>query len=322
LNVFAGVGDSGLRRLDNKRITTAPNEIILFSCVRNEILRLPYFLAYHRALGISRFIFVDNESEDGTQDFLLGENDVHLFVTSESYAQNNYGVAWLTNLLNEHGTSHWTLTLDADELLIYPYCEQIGLREFTTFLDVSKYDALATFMLDMYSCKPIAITNYASGEPFRNVCNYFDSVNYVRDATGIPIRGGVRHRLFWEGRERAKPSPFLKKIPLVRWRSGLHYKLSTHIISDVRLSPVTGALQHFKFFSDFYELSKRESERKEHWDGGAQYAAYWDTLKQNPDLSGFYENSVRYESSKQLVQLGLVQVSDSYVDFARKFLGN
>jgi hypothetical protein len=224
--------------------------------------------------------------------------------------------------LNEHGTSHWTLTLDADELLIYPYCEQCGLREFTTFLDFSKVDAFATFMMDMYSCKPIALTKYASGEPFRNACNYFDWDNYVRDADGIPIRGGVRHRLFWQGCERDKPSPFLKKIPLVRWRSGLYYKLSTHIISDVTLSHVTGALQHFKFFSDFYELAKRESERKEHWDAGAQYTAYWDTLKNIPDLSGYYEDSVRYENSQQLVQLGLVQVTDSYVEFIKKFVGS
>lgn len=316
------MGTFKLHRLDSRSIVSSSDEIILFSCVRNEILRLPYFLDYYRSLGISKFIFVDNDSEDDTRDYLLSQSDVHLFATSESYAQNNYGVAWLTSLLKEYGTNHWTLTLDADELLIYPYCEQIGLCEFTKFLDAAGSDALVTFMLDMYSCKPIALTKYASGEPFRNVCNYFDTGNYVRDAAGVPVRGGVRHRLFWETREREKPSPFLKKIPLVRWRYGLYYQLSTHIISDVKLSPVTGALQHFKFFSDFYVLAKRESERKEHWDGGAQYAAYWDTLKNIPDLSGHHEGSVCYENSHQLVQLGLIQVTDSYADFAKRLVGN
>lgn len=305
-----------LHRLDSKPISLSSDEIILFCCIRNEVIRLPYFLEYYRIFGVNRFLFVDNDSADGSRDFLLSEGDVHLFGTRESYAANNYGVSWLAFLLNEFGTNHWTLTLDADELLIYPFCEQIGIRDLTKFLDASKADALATFMLDMYSRAPIALAKYESGQSFIDVCNYFDRNNYVKDAAGVPVRGGARHRLFWAGRQRPKPSPFLKKIPLVKWRSGLNYKLSTHIIADVRPSPVTGALQHFKFFSDFYDLAKRESERKEHWDGAAQYASYWDVLKEYPDLSGFCENSVFYESSQQLVDLGLAQVSSSYCEFA------
>ena len=130
------------------------------------------------------------------------------------------------------------------------------------------------------------------------------------------MRGGPRHRLFWEGRDRPKPSPVLKKIPLVKWRPGLTYEASTHRISDVRLLPsVTGVLLHFKFFADLFANAKKETARKEHWDSAAQYAAYWHVLSENPDLSAFFEDSVQYQNSMQLVELGLLRTSAEYAQF-------
>ncbi len=51
-----------MKRIDNKLINRSRNEIRLFSCIRNEVLRLPYFLDYHRSMGVDRFIFIDNET--------------------------------------------------------------------------------------------------------------------------------------------------------------------------------------------------------------------------------------------------------------------
>ena len=53
----------------------------------------------------------------------------------------------------------------------------------------------------------------------------------------------------------------LFKIPLVKWRKGLSYASSTHIITPLKLSSVTGILLHFKFFSDFHEKAVREAAR-------------------------------------------------------------
>jgi hypothetical protein len=43
------------------------------------------------------------------------------------------------------------LTLDADELLVYPMSERVGLHRLTRFLDQVQAEGLVTFMLDMYS---------------------------------------------------------------------------------------------------------------------------------------------------------------------------
>ena len=37
-----------------------PSDVLLFCTLRNERVRLPYFLRYYRDLGIRHFLFVDN----------------------------------------------------------------------------------------------------------------------------------------------------------------------------------------------------------------------------------------------------------------------
>lgn len=309
-------GDFSLRCLDTKSIDIKPGEIIVFCCVRNELLRLPYFLEYHKTLGVDRFIFVDNGSIDGTVDFLLSQADVNVFYTQESYAKSRCGVDWLNMLLREFGPGHWTLTLDADELLVYPMCEHENLRTLIRYLESVDAEALQTFLLDMYSDKPIKETFYTSGESFTSVCNYFDGDTYhQRGPKGVPIRGGPRHRLFWQGKDHSKPSPVLEKVPLVKWREDLSYTASTHNLSGVELAPITGVLQHFKFFSDFITLTEIETLRKEHWDNAAQYGIYWGEFRLNPNLTALYEDSIAYIDSMQLVKLGLISCQDSYLVF-------
>lgn len=303
-------------RIDNNRTNIKSAEILAFSCVRNEILRLPYFLNYHRELGVDRFFFIDNGSTDGTKDYLLSQNDCHIYYTEASYAGSKCGVDWLNKLLSCFGNNHWTLTLDTDELLIYPKCEVVSLHKLTTYLDIVEAHGLITFMLDMYSDSPIKDTHYTRDASFLTSCEYFDSDTYhERDDNNIPVRGGPRHRLFWQGQNREKPSPVLKKIPLVKWRDDLHYLASTHVIDNIRTSSLTGAILHFKLFSDFFTLASTECERKEHWDNAAQYESYWNVLRKNESLSAIYDGSVKYIDSMQLVKLGLLELPDSYMDF-------
>ena len=50
--------------------------MLLFATIRDEAVRLPHFLDHYRALGVSHFLFVDNESSDGTLDLLRDAADV------------------------------------------------------------------------------------------------------------------------------------------------------------------------------------------------------------------------------------------------------
>lgn len=286
-------------------------EVAVFACVRNESLRLPYFLRYYRGLGVTRFIVVDNDSSDGTTALLQSQADVDLFHTARSYAGSHCGVGWLNGLLREFGCDHWVLVVDADELLVYPGCETVPLPAFVKTLEASRADGLLTFLLDMYPDGPIQGTRYEPGAPLPAACPYFDVDSYTLGAEGLrarlPERGGPRRRLFWQsGRDDRGHPPFLQKVPLVKWREDLRYLASTHLIDGLHLASTTGVLLHFKFLGDFAERSRIEVERGQHWDNAAQYQAYAATLSATPGLSAMYPGSTPYRGSRQLVELGLM----------------
>lgn len=302
-----------MQRIDRRPLQITKGELLSVVVVRNERLRLPYFLEYHRGLGIDRFLVIDNDSVDGSTELLLDEPDVHVFHTAQRYAASGYGVTWMNALLEAHASGHWVLTVDADELLVYPGCEEANLRELTSLLDYRHTDAMLTFLLDMYSDRPIHSTHYLAGTPFLKACPFFDADTYVWDETDqyralVPSRGGARARIFWGDSDRGRPPPYLPKIPLVRWKTGRAYRASTHLLPGASLADVTGALLHFKFFSDFPRRAAEEAARGEHWQGAAQYEIYRQVLEERPDLKMSYEGSVRYRSSGQLVALGLLHV--------------
>lgn len=290
----------------------SPGDLLLVACVRNERLRLPAFLEHYRRSGVDRFLVVDNDSDDGTGPYLSRQADVSLFSTRASYAANRYGMVWANELLRTYAPGHWVLTVDADELFVFPGWETTGLRAVVSYLDQKGDDAVEAFLLDMYGPGPIRRTPYSAGDSLLAACPYFDSMGYRHEDGNpfyhfVPTTGGPRHRLFWHARATGGDSPFLGKTPLVKWRPGLVYESSTHQIRGLRLGELTGALLHFKFLADFVTRVSLEVERGEHWNAASEYRAYATVLEAQPDLTAFHASSVRFSGTDQLIALGFMK---------------
>ena len=295
-----------IQRLDQRSLDIDPSEILGFARVRNENLRLPWCLDFHRGLGVNRFFVVDNNSSDGSADYLLTRDDTHVFWTDASYAESRGGLDWINPLLRQFGTSHWTVTFDADELTIYPGFEHVGLHQLTRYLDREGATALSCMMIDMYSDGPIEKARYERGQDFLEVCPFFDS----EPIEGM--RGGARERLFWRGRDRDSRAPVLRKTPLVCWRSDLQFAVSTHTIAGIALARISGAILHFKMFHDFRTKVQAGVREKQYWDGSKQYTAYLAGIDDNPGLTALYDRSARLRDSTQLVELGLMSTTAEY----------
>ena len=65
-----------LKPVVNRTATIASKDILVLSTLRNERVRLPYFLRYDRNLGVGHFLLVDNGSDDGTREYLAAQEDV------------------------------------------------------------------------------------------------------------------------------------------------------------------------------------------------------------------------------------------------------
>ncbi|RMH39615.1 MAG: glycosyltransferase family 2 protein, partial [Alphaproteobacteria bacterium] len=292
-----------------------PDDILLFSTVRNEKIRLPYFLDYYRRLGIGHFLIVDNDSTDGTQEFLSAQPDVSLWRTDRSYRRSRFGVDWLNWLLTRYGRGHWTLTVDADEFLVYPFCDTRPLEALTDWLDASSIRSFGTMLLDIYPKGPVTEARYAEGQDPLEIADWFDSGNYVISRNpkygNLWIQGGPRARHFYA--DRPEGAPALNKVPLVRWRAGYAYVSSTHMLLPRGLNLVydewggekaSGCLLHAKFMSILLDKSEEELERGQHYAGSDEYKAYRRGLERMPTL--WCKWSEKYVNWRQLEILGLM----------------
>lgn len=299
----------------DRTMQISPSDTLLFSTVWNERVRLPYFLKYYRKIGIDHFIFVDNNSDDGTGEYLAKQPDVSVFHTSSEYRGSRFGVDWLNWLQFRHAHGHWSLTVDIDEFLVYPYCDTRPLRALTDWLDVSAIRSFGTMLIDMYPNGPINGAAYREGQDPLELANWFDGGNYSIEKNpkygNLWIQGGPRARMFFDGA--AKRAPALNKVPLVKWNRKYAYVSSTHMLLPRGLNLVydegggekmSGCLLHQKFLDTFSQKSSSEMDRKQHFANSNEYKAYNAGLSNQPNL--WCEKSEKFINWRQLEILGLM----------------
>jgi hypothetical protein len=305
----------GLRAVADRTAAIGPQDVLCFCTLRNEKVRLKYFLSYYRERGVSHFLFVDNDSNDGSRAYLAEQPDCSVWTTPDSYKRARFGMDWINRLLRLYGHKHWCLVVDPDEFLVYPFSDTRPIPALTDWLDASSIKSFGAMILDMYPKGPITAQPYPEGtDPFQIAC-WFDPGNYVIQRNwaygNLWIQGGPRARTFFA--DTPAKAPALNKIPLVKWHKSYAFASSTHMLLPRGLNLVydewggektSGVLLHAKFLDTFSAKAAEELERRQHYAASAEYRAYHAGLNQNPDF--WTKWSERYINWRQLEILGLM----------------
>ncbi|WP_111745715.1 glycosyltransferase family 2 protein [Salinisphaera orenii] len=297
-------------------------DLLLFSCLRNEASRLPFFLDYYRRLGVDYFFLIDNQSTDDLSGALGQANDITVFYASGKFSAANKGLHWINALLSKFGTGHWCLHCDLDEFLVYPHMDKVDLKAFTSFLESQNKNAFFAPLIDMYASDTLRPT-YRPGDDPLSTCPMFDSTGYgfgydsKRDA--LRVKGGVRGRVFWDGP--LSTSPMLSKLPLVKWQPGYLYQTSHHLYPHFLnragvTDSCTGALLHFKFMADLDTKVADALTYRQHHNASEEYETYAQKLETDLSLA---EPSVseHYENWRSLERLGLLKSTTALADFGQ-----
>ncbi|KGM49826.1 glycosyl transferase family 2 [Pseudooceanicola atlanticus] len=304
-----------LKSVANRTRQIRRNDMLLFCTARNERVRLPYFLEYYRDLGVQHFLFVDNDSDDGTAAYLADQPDCSVWHTAKGYKRARFGMDWINWLLMRYGHGHWTLTVDPDEFFVYPFCDTRPIQALTDWLDASSIKSFAAMLLDMYPKGRIDAEPYIEGQNPLEIASWFDSGNYLIQKNArfgnLWIQGGPRMRVFFP--EDPAKAPALNKIPLVKWDRRYAFVSSTHMLLPRGLNQVydewggekaSGLLLHTKFLDTFSAKAKEELERKQHYAASVEYRAYADLMRDDPEL--WCKWSEKYINWRQLEILGLM----------------
>jgi len=304
-----------LRAVTDRTDLIKREDLLVFSTLRNERVRLPFFLNYYRNLGVNHFLIVDNDSDDGSHDYLAEQPDVSLWTTRHSYKRSRFGVDWLNGLQMRYAHGHWTLVVDPDEFFVYPFCDTRPLRALTDWLDASSIKFFSAMLLDMYPKGPFDAKPYREGQDPLEIAQFFDSGNYTINRNhhfgNLWVQGGPRARMFFP--DNPYNAPALNKIPLVNWDRSYAYVSSTHMLLPRGLNLVydewggekaSGCLLPAKFLDTFAVKADEEMQRKQHYANSHEYRAYKAALNDHPDL--WCKWSEKYINWRQLEILGLM----------------
>lgn len=272
----------------------------VISCVRNERHIMPAFLDHYRKLGVKSFLISDNCSTDGTLTYLLEQPDVVCFACDTEYKNSTFGVAWQQSLLAGFRSGLWSIVIDADEFLVFPGYKDRPITEFLDEQGTKGYDAITSFMLDMYPKGPLSEFDVSRDDPFK-VATYVDSeplrsVWFHGPYSNSPTwTSSLRHRLA----PNAGVSSFTsQKTCILKYKPWMQLSAGLHYVGDAKIAGTPAVLCHFKYHVGFHKKVMDEIGRNQHFDDSAEYRAYAEALEGG--FNGFFskEGSVRWDQAE------------------------
>lgn len=240
----------------------AEHECVVVCLVRNGGEHLPSFLEHYRSLGVRRFVFVDNGSDDGSRALLERQPDATVYETSLPH--KHYESELRRLIIERHCGGRWCLNVDIDELFDYPGSEQLPLSGLLRYLRQRGVSAMVAYLLDMFAERNVfgepRAVDLKSEYPLYDlddvekvgyfapeVATFCDDNQLTEPGIGCYF-GGIRRRVFG-GPQRAQY--LLTKHPLIFLDGTLKPVVHPHYSNRACLADVTGVLRHYKLTPAF-----------------------------------------------------------------------
>jgi glycosyltransferase involved in cell wall biosynthesis len=277
-------------------------DVPLVLTVRNEAARLPPLFSYYRDIGVTRFLVLDDQSTDGTREFLLDQKDTSVFDSDVRFREAREGLAWRQAIVRIYGVGRWYINVDADEYLTFFSSRGLCLQDIFQDLENKGMRRGLAAMVDMYGPGDVRAIEFRSDRPPWHDAPLFDkaSLRMETAAQGTRIQGGPRVRVFRRDGNRGK-FPVLRWDYLTRFVKTVHHPLPYWRNFGIPKF----ALLHFRFFSDL-ELKARESIEDDQHTRIETQLAYQERWRDVSPIIFEYDGSRRFSSSKDLVDAGII----------------
>jgi hypothetical protein len=243
---------------------TSDNCIILISVVKNEFLLLDYFIKFYTSIGVTHFIFIENDSSDDTLKYLLElQNNIMLFQTKDSYKDSICGINWINYMLKAYCKDKWCVVADSDEIMRIKHLNVLRDAMIEEGAIWCKF-----YLLDMYS--NTSDKEYIKGEPFVTHSNYYDKESSINN----DFNSGVRKRVM-------NVDVCLTKASFFKYT---FYKYAYVIIGQHRIDnlkntdkkfSITQILLHFKFIKpNLKDVFAKRVKDNQDWLNSKDYRGY------------------------------------------------
>lgn len=300
-----------------RQIRRTKADCIVVSIIRDGEDYVERFIEHYTSLGVKHIVFLDNGSKDNTVKLASQYHNVTVLQCLLPYGE--YKVNMRQFLIDQYSLNSWCILADSDEFFDYPYSEKISLSDLCIWLDKHQFNAVITHMLDMFPDGEIEKLDKGS---FRNYHRWFEVESIRRKdlPSGLSNRlansklkmcyGGVRDRVFGN-------SPTLSKFSLIKPNFRLAV-VGGHLINWAHIGDIECALYHYKFLPKFSERVNVAVQEGQYFNNSSEYKRYQQALSNNPSLTLYSDKSIALEDSKQLIQLGVMQINDDYAHYVHQ----
>ena len=285
---------------------TAPcsrkNPIVVL-CIKNDLKRIQMLVDHYRKLGVEKFAFMDNGSDDGTFEWLQEQPDIDLYRCYEPY-QTAVKEGWINRIVSQYGFDRWYIVTDTDELCTYIGMENHPVKDVARVAGNRGIKRVKGLTLDMY----------ADGQPFgntddirRDYCwmdynTYFETEARAGNTKFNAFLGGPRYRLM-------NSRITLSKFPLIYWEKGTvsdsaHFQFPHNKLPDYECYI---GIQHYKFIDKDLDVYRKRAKGDSGFSsGGLMYKQYMDYVEKTGAANFMYGDSIRFDGSESLKQIPLI----------------
>ncbi|WP_299601329.1 glycosyltransferase family 2 protein [uncultured Tateyamaria sp.] len=245
-------------------------DVAMVCLIRNGMYYLDTLLSHHRKIGVKKFLFIDNGSDDGTRERLAQEPGVT--VISNLLPVATYECDMRAEIAREVISGGWFLFLDSDELLDLSHGEGRDITEYTAYCNAHDTTCVIAQRLDMYAPDPLAETESWSYEDSVRRFDQFSEYGITEfeyhdrenvdvwwflssnDVTNPAIKlkfGGIRGEIFGE-------DCGLTIHPLVKNLPGIDLRPHPHFASRVTCADFAVLVRHYKFAGPFLSRERQQ----------------------------------------------------------------
>jgi hypothetical protein len=297
-------------------VETTEKNMVVVCLMRDAELTITSFIEHYLSLGAAHIVLLDNDSNDRTVELASAYDNVSIFRCGLPFAQ--YQLPMKRWLAREFCTGCWCLSVDSDELFLYPEAEEMQLPDFLHYLRSNSFTAASAHMLDMFADCSLQNVQSAPQDNVRKKYPYYDledihevlpevQVKLTRNSDLRCLRGGIRKTLFGSG------NFLLTKTPLFFVDDDIQiFPQNEHFVEGVTIADVTGVLLHYKMLSSFREKAEDAVRRKNHWRNSLEYTLYLQGLDEKPNISPMSNSASKWQSTSELVDRGFLVVPSQY----------
>lgn len=271
---------------------------ILVVPVKNELNRMKLLYKHYRALGVTQFVVIDNDSTDGTFEWCCQQVGTRVYRIKQPY-QTERRNAWIERVLALVGYDKWYIVVDSDELLDYVGSEIHPITELIKVAADNNYSRIVGYQVDMYNEHKLFSGGYKYEEIPSEYC-WFDTDSYSLKNTVVNRRGsiidliigGPRNRLFEIEIQLSKQSIFYFTQKTIYCNS--HYLSPLFRFEDL---PCYCVIRHYKFLENDKDEYLDRINKKNFAANSSLYKKQMSMINANPEGSFIYEGSAKYCNS-------------------------